>query len=192
MARSIYKKVCKLCSKDFEAYDKRNVYCSKECTHTGRGLVNRKRVSRECVHCKKTFEVHECRTRRLGRGNVAAFCSKPCHYAHGSSLKGTGAKRYLNHGYVFIYAPDHPKAKISTRRGMRSQYVREHVIVMEQKLGRYLQPGENVHHINGIRNDNRPENLELWNRPQPAGQRKSDLILENERLRRELEELKGK
>jgi hypothetical protein len=76
----------------------------------------------------------------------------------------------MDRGYVLLFEPKHPNAR-------KDGYVAEHIKVMAAKLGRPLERFEEVHHKNGIRHDNRPENLELWARGmQPPGSRVSDLI----------------
>lgn len=72
-------------------------------------------------------------------------------------------------GYVLAWNAEHPAAN-------KNGYLYEHRLVMEQRLGRYLRPEEVVHHRNGIRNDNRIENLELWTKAHKAGQRVTDLL----------------
>jgi len=101
-------------------------------------------------------------------------CSKSCSgKLGGRGPKGRGKDNRLwkggkikRRGYVLLFDPDHHSIK---GRGTKRKYVLEHRVVMEEKLGRPLLPNEEVHHLNGIKDDNRPENLELWMRSQPAG-----------------------
>lgn len=74
-----------------------------------------------------------------------------------------------------------PTGKFTNAQGYVQVYVddrwqMEHRVVMAGILGRPLTKEENVHHINGVRDDNRPENLELWSSSQPSGQRVVDKV----------------
>lgn len=73
-------------------------------------------------------------------------------------------------GYILSNARNHPRA-----RGNKG-YVLEHILIMEKHLGRPLRKEETIHHKNGIRDDNRIENLELWSGRHSKGQRVSDLV----------------
>ena len=66
--------------------------------------------------------------------------------------------------------------RVPSNSGEKIKYKFHHVLVMEDYLGRKLRKGENVHHKNGVKDDNRIENLELWVRGQPTGVRVEDAI----------------
>lgn len=74
-----------------------------------------------------------------------------------------------SHGYRLLFRPEHPNAA-------RHGWVMEHRVVMAEMIGRPLEKYEQVHHKNGIKDDNRPENLELWVISQPPGQRVPDIV----------------
>lgn len=96
---------------------------------------------------------------------------KSCYKCTNKRREDYGTGRYEKNGYVMVFSKYHPRAITS-----KTNYVFEHILVMEKYLGRLLQAGENVHHKNGIRNDNRIENLELWIKPQPSGIRATDAV----------------
>jgi len=72
---------------------------------------------------------------------------------NGKLKKGKNGIIKDKRGYILIYSPYHPFA--------HNNYVYEHRLIMERSLKRFLKPSEEIHHINGIKDDNRTENLKV-------------------------------
>lgn len=111
----------------------------------------------KCQVCGKEFSVM---TWKLGQGR-GKTCSIACRrewqkkFVSGSANRQWKGGIFMKDGYRFIKMPNHPNCN-------NFGYVREHRLVMEKHLGRYLLKTEAVHHINGIKDDNRIENLKLF------------------------------
>lgn len=107
-----------------------------------------------------------------------------CDLPHDS--KGLCNPHYMRHKLGIpldgpIKHPTHKRGEGSIKDGYRvfdidGKRVGEHQLVMSRHLGRPLLPGETVHHKNGVRDDNRLENLELWSSSHPPGQRVADKV----------------
>ena len=140
-------RTCILCAREFEPSSNHNL----------------------CPACRQKVrrDYCECGSLKTRRAKTCLKCRAEAGARNGNWRGGTVKHRA---GYVLRRVPRHPKAKSA------NGYILEHVLVMEELLGRYLLEGENVHHKNGVKDDNRPEDLELWVRPQPSGMRASDAV----------------
>lgn len=137
-------------------------YCSHECAdaHANRGRVasteTRAAISAAMTGRKMSDETKaKVSANRTGRGGRPGK-SNPMFGKRGEdSGHWKGGRVRHEAGYVRLSMPDHPEAH-------RDGYVLEHRIVMERMIGRPLLAEEVVHHKNGIRDDNREENLQLF------------------------------
>ena len=113
-----------------------------------KGFSSKKPV--KCFHCKKVFLAHPYRIKAYKK----LFCSEICRRKTLKANTHPAWKNGLTHrnGYRHIHQPNHPFAN---NRG----YVKEHRLIMEKHLHRFLERNEHVHHINGNILDNRIKNL---------------------------------
>lgn len=169
--------ICPVCYKDFNPspWHPKQRFCSNTCRSRG-GHRERRGLSinllfLNCVVCEGSFEQK--------RANNTEYCSSACKklgvFRKNRGLFVKGPRKHVKgSGYITvqgykILSKKHPN---SSKRGQ----ILEHKLVMSTHLGRPLHPMETIHHKNGIRSDNRIENLELWSHSHPPGQRVEDKI----------------
>lgn len=160
--------ICEICKNPFDSYPcriGRYKTCSKKCAD-----INKSKIAKERGYGKwmigKTHSLETCN--KISKSNIGKtgywkgkkFSSEHIKNRSVSQSgvnngKWKGGKTFDKDGYVLILCKNHPFS-------INKRYIREHRLVMEKNIGRHLLPEEVVHHINGIKNDNRIENLELF------------------------------
>lgn len=193
-------KKCIECGKEFKK-------SGLKCDSCYRKIREAKRIGRPCSICKRTdvLIIHQKRMtcvmcerrrkieldpsyaekrkqwqrkhdrKRSGRPSDSPLVYAPSGSGHLNKFGYREMSGFIDEfGYRVLSYKDHPNA---SKTGKNKYKVREHTIVMSAHLGRPLHKHESIHHKNGIRDDNRLENLELWSKKQPAGQRVEDKIL---------------
>lgn len=148
------------------------------------------------VECPRCGERHTTRWDHIKNKENADSRYLPCMSC--CQIKDVG--RPDKRGYIVRHYRSFPKEKWGILKKMckSNGQLKEHRAIMAIKIGRPLLPHEIVHHINGVRDDNRPENLEIfsttnvYNKHHCCGIREIEVVEENKRLRHKIKELERK
>ncbi len=175
-------RICEECKN--EHLKPRAKFCSDACNQRYRLRIRFNLKVRTCLHCgiehnkKKSIKfcsevcrkkVQYIKVNKKKRDNIRIKNGLSLDHPRLKKENGQGHS-CTTRGYIVVSKKGHPNA----RNGKGSIY--QHTLIMSEHLKRPLRKGESVHHKNGIRNDNRIENLELWSKSQPSGQRVEDKI----------------
>lgn len=161
---------CSVCARKLREEKNPRLPCSK-CQRTSAKIKSKEfQLCGRCFRQKKERDDPSYREKRILYNRRMHRIYRKQHPDGPLRHAPAGSGHINSYGYRVITKVGHPNALSS--KGA----ICEHTFVMSEYLGRPIRKNESVHHKNGIRNDNRIENLELWHRCQPPGQRLQDKI----------------
>lgn len=158
---------------NFTKYELKRLYCDLELTTKEIGVIYKCSYGtirnylikfgiklRLPANLKQTERAKQ----KISKSNTGRKYSAAINWKKGKTNRGKSGKQTTNwkggktsdgHGYILIKKHGHPRAN-------KQGYVKEHILIMEKKIGRYLTKNEIVHHINRKRDDNNGSNLKLF------------------------------